>query len=97
MIKVKYNKNYIEVSGHANYDNYGKDIVCASVSSIIYTTINGILNIDSGAIKFSDDLILRIDILKDDKVTKTLIENMIAMLMDLSVQYPKNINISKGE
>ena len=47
MIKVNYNDKSIKVSGHANFNTYGNDIVCASVSSIIYTTINGILNIDS--------------------------------------------------
>ena len=39
MIKVKAvsKGNYlqkIEIKGHANYDDYGKDIVCAAVSSI---------------------------------------------------------------
>ena len=45
MITIKRNNNKIVISGHALYDEYGKDIVCASVSSIIYTTINGILNL----------------------------------------------------
>ena len=40
MICIKYtlidNKiTYLETSGHANYDEYGKDIVCAGVSAII--------------------------------------------------------------
>ena len=97
MIRVKYNKSYIEISGHANYADYGNDIVCASVSSIIYTTINGILNINKDAIKYSDEKILRIDILSNDNITNTLLKNMIDMLKELSLQYPKNINISKGE
>ena len=40
MICIKYtlidNKiTYLETNGHANYDEYGKDIVCAGVSAII--------------------------------------------------------------
>ena len=44
MIKVEIENNKIEIKGHANYDDYGKDIVCASVSSIVITTINAIID-----------------------------------------------------
>ena len=37
-----------ELSGHAGYDEYGKDIVCASVSVLVINTINSIE-------KFTDD------------------------------------------
>ena len=40
MISVKVLKNKIEIKGHALYDDYGKDIVCSAVSSIVTTTIN---------------------------------------------------------
>ena len=48
MIKVKVlsMKNHIDridILGHADYEEYGKDIVCSSVSSIMTTTVNGIL------------------------------------------------------
>ena len=43
MIKVNIKNNEITVSGHANYDDYGKDIVCASVSSLVISTVNAIL------------------------------------------------------
>ena len=97
MIKVEKNKNIIKVSGHANFNNYGNDIVCASVSSIIYTTINAILNIDNKSIKYSDNLDLIIEILNNDDITLKLIDNMMMLLIDLEKQYPKNILVSKGE
>lgn len=34
MIRVFVNKDKIEVKGHSGYDDYGKDIVCSSVSKI---------------------------------------------------------------
>ena len=43
MIKIKEKDNKIIISGHASFDEYGKDIVCASVSSIVITSINAIL------------------------------------------------------
>ena len=55
MIKVIYKNNNITISGHAGYKYAGEDIVCASVSSIVYTTINGILNINDKALKVTDN------------------------------------------
>lgn len=45
MIKVKmFTKNEnikgLEIRGHAYYDEYGKDIVCAAVSMLAYNTID---------------------------------------------------------
>lgn len=34
-----------EASGHAGYDAYGRDIVCAAVSGILLTTLDGIQTI----------------------------------------------------
>ncbi len=97
MIRGEFKKKYIKISGHANFNNYGNDIVCASVSSIIYTTVNAILNIDSRAIKYTDNKDFIIEVLKDNEIVNKLIDNMYCLLKDLEEQYPKNINISKGE
>ena len=94
MIKVNKNGNVIKITGHSGYDNAGKDIVCASVSSIIYTTVNGLLNINQKSIKFSDnDEYMKIEILSNDDITLKLITNMIEMLKELSRKYPKNIEV----
>ena len=96
MIKVYINKKNIKISGHAMFDDYGKDIVCASVSSIVITSINGILRLDDKAISYKlSDGELSIDILKDNFETKTLILNMISLLKDLEKQYGKNIKINE--
>ena len=48
MIKVIYdidddnNYTYLEVSGHAESDEYGKDLICAAVSSIMFGFMNGL-------------------------------------------------------
>ena len=52
MIKVEIENNKIEIKGHSNYDDYGKDIVCASVSSIVITTINAIIEFDPESIYY---------------------------------------------
>ena len=96
MIIVQKKEKKISISGHALYDNYGKDIVCSAVSSIVITTINGITSIDESSIKVNTSDGIEIDVLKDDKVTLSLINNMMDLLKDLEGQYPKNIKIKEG-
>ena len=94
MIKVEINKNEIIISGHSGYDEVGKDIVCASVSSIIITTVNNILDINKEAIDYSDDgNVMRIKKNKEDDIVNKLINNMILLLENLEKDYPKNIKI----
>lgn len=98
MIKVIYKNNNITISGHAGYKYAGEDIVCASLSSIVYTTINGILNINDKALKVTDNKeVFNIDILESDNITEKLIKSMLDLLKELQRQYPDKIKLSKGE
>lgn len=93
MIKVVYSSNSLIVTGHANYDDYGKDIVCASVSSLITCTVNGIYSLNKNSILYKDDSnMIEIKILDDENALK-LFNNLILMLKDLAKDYPKNIKI----
>lgn len=95
MIKVDLrNDNKIIISGHAGYDEYGKDIVCASVSSIVITTINALIEIDPDSIYYEDTgNKMTIDILKDDDITKKLVNNMILLLENLENDYKEFVKI----
>lgn len=96
MTKITFSKDHIEISGHSMYDVHGKDIVCASISSIVITSINGILSIDKNYLKYSQkDGFVSIDILKHDEIVDTLIDNMINLLKELKNQYKKNIQIKE--
>ena len=97
-INLKYNNDLIEsvsIVGHANFADYGKDIVCASVSSIVITSVNAIIRLDNDSISYDDSNGINISILKHNKVTDTLIYNMVSLLNELEVQYKKNILINK--
>lgn len=95
MIKVNLKeKDKIVITGHAGYDDYGKDIVCASVSSIVITTINAIIDIDDTAIEYEDlDNKLVIKILKENDIINKLINNMISLLEQLENDYKECIKI----
>ena len=97
MIKVLKKENVIEIIGHSGYDIIGKDIVCSAVSSIVTTTINGIISIDSEAISYSykNDK-MTITNLKKDEITNKLINNMLDLLTSLAKDYPKNIIVKES-
>lgn len=97
MIKVDLkDKNTIKIYGHADYADYGKDIVCASVSSIVTTTINAIIEINKDSIEYKDEKDgIIIKKIKDDKITNKLLNNMIMLLEDLEKQYKNNIKIRR--
>ena len=98
MIKVevvKENNLYKKVSiiGHAMYDDYGKDIVCSAVSSIVTTTINGCIALDKDSLSYevNDKGIVISNIVGDN--TNTLINNMVSLLKELEDEYPTNIKV----
>ncbi len=98
MIKINISKENniikeITITGHAMYDDYGKDIVCSAVSTCIITTINAIVELDNSYIDVIENKEFIIKINKTDKVCDTLIKNMLTILNELSEQYPKNIKI----
>ena len=97
MIKVNVKEFEIEITGHSNYDTLGKDIVCSAVSSIVTTTINGIISIDEKAISYSykNDK-MTITNIKNDEITNKLLNNMIDLLKSLAKDYPKNIIVKES-
>ena len=96
MIKVRVTPNKIRISGHADYEEVGKDIVCSSVSSIVTTSVNAILMFNRNTIKYKvKEGLVSIDIIKNDDTTKKLLENMINLLSELESEYPKNIKVER--
>ena len=98
MVKVKVEKDIVTITGHANYDEYGKDIVCASVSATVITSLEAIASFDETLIdvKETQDK-LEIFIKKHVDITDKLIKNMINCLNEIAKQYPQNIKIINKE
>ena len=96
MIRVLKKENVIEIIGHSGYDIVGKDIVCSSVSSIVITTINGIISINEKAISYQyHDEVMVITNKLNDEITNKLLNNMMDLLKSLAKDYPKNINVKE--
>ena len=98
MIKVEVTKKNISILGHANFDDYGKDIVCAAVSSVVMTSIEAIASFDINAVDvINKDDKLEININKFDNITNKLISNMLNCLKEIAKKYPNNIKIINKE
>lgn len=96
VIKEQDKLKSISIKGHAMYDEVGKDIVCASVSSLVISTINNILSIDNTIIDVEqNDNNILVKVLKEDKICNLLLTNMIKYLEEIAIKYPKNIKITK--
>ena len=93
MIKVSYkldgdNYTYLSVKGHANFDDYGKDIICASVSSIVF----GLMNCLDGYTRITiRDLKNHIEIINNSKLDE--VDNF----FKLTIIQLKTIEESYGE
>lgn len=100
MIQIKVEKTNrvqkITIKGHAMYDDIGKDIVCAGVSSVVITTVNGILKMDDTLISYkSQNGYVEINVLKENEIMYILLENMIDLLKEMKQTYKKNIKIEE--
>ena len=97
MINISYKKDIIikdiKISGHAYFAEFGKDIVCAAVSSIVTTTINNILTLDDKAITYVDKDGYILITNEDSEMASKLLNNMLNMLNELALEYPKIIKI----
>ena len=105
IVIYKNNENYVgfECYGHSGYGEYGNDIVCASISTLVQSTAMGIkevLKIDA-KIK-SDDKKGMFNILVSKDLNKRqtedvnlLINTMRVAVIDLESQFPKNIKLEE--
>ena len=99
MIKIKfsYNESYItnvKITGHANFKEYGKDIVCAAASSIAITSLNACLKINDKSLNVIEkEGLIDAEVLVKDEVINSILLNMKDMFSELEKEYSKNVKI----
>ena len=91
----------IECSGHTGYDDFGKDVLCATISGIVQSTYLGLSqvlginvklqrNIDNGYIKFELPKNIEDDILNNSQI---LLQTLYISIEDLQKGYSKYISM----
>lgn len=92
---------YIEITGHANSDEYGKDLVCAGVSAIAIGVANTIAQ--KGYIDKKMCLIdvkngkICIDIRESDETLQVILETLVISLQSIQDNYFDYIKIINEE
>ncbi|MBQ7035891.1 MAG: ribosomal-processing cysteine protease Prp [Clostridia bacterium] len=86
------------VSGHTGYGEAGDDIVCASVSSVVWCTVNGLSEIAGLPAEYESRegfVSLKVPPLSDREreTADVLLESMYAFMQSLSAQYSEFVKI----
>ena len=91
-------------TGHADYDEYGRDIVCSAVSAITQTCILGltkVVKIDAGISVDDDNGIVCILDRDTDKArlqqAQLLFDTLVQGLSSIESAYPNTLNIKHRE
>ena len=81
------------ISGHSGYAEYGKDIVCASISSVVYYVVNTLNELlpsmkcsqKEGYVNFYCPIV--------DDTTEIILNNLCNYFKELESQYPNNVQV----
>ena len=85
----------LTVSGHANYDQYGKDIVCAGVSAVVTGGINA-LESEIECIKIiNEDNKLGVEVINSNEKIQIILNTILIQLKTIENSYKKYIKITK--
>ena len=94
MIAVSVRKDGITVSGHANYAEAGKDIVCAGVTALVQGLIRSMESLTGDQIQY-DITPGRADIYYGDlsEAGKLLVDSFFIGVCQIADEFPEHVNI----
>ncbi|GLI56106.1 hypothetical protein PM10SUCC1_16200 [Propionigenium maris DSM 9537] len=91
-------------AGHAEYADFGEDIVCAALSMAMQLPLGGMQGIlkvmplfDMNSDGFLEVDMREMDYRGKEKEIDTLLESMVLMIRELSKEYPKHIKLVEKE
>ncbi len=101
-IKDSGNLVSFEVRGHADFDEYNRDIVCSAVSVLTYAIINGITDVVKVNASFEvkdgfSKLSLKGQSLENIEKCQVLMETMLLGIKSMEIEYGKYIILKMEE
>ncbi len=97
MTKVSFkevdNKFNVVVDGHADFKNYGKDIVCAGISTALTMTINALDNLGYNIIGLEMSEGYSTFSVESNDITNAIIKTFKEFIIQMSEDHPKNVKI----
>ena len=85
----------LTVSGHANYDKYGKDIVCAGVSAVVTGGINALENQVENIEIINKENLLGVKVINSNEYIQIVLNTILIQLETIENSYKKYIKITK--
>ena len=86
------------LQGHAEYRDWGKDVVCAGVSSIVFGTMNALDELAKDACAFQiDENKITIDVEQTSHDVQMILETMVIQVKTVMESYPKNVTVNRKE
>lgn len=96
MTRVYRDKNTIIIDGHANYAEYGKDIVCAAVSTLAQTLICSLEMLTDAHIKtIITDGYIKIVIEESSEGVQLLVDSFFIGIEGVADSYPEYVKLAK--
>lgn len=107
MIRANFNLNSdhritaFEMTGHADSGPYGQDIVCAAVSALSISTINGLEHVVRTQPTVKSDEhnggFLKVTSINEGHDAQLLVQTFLNGLQDIAESYPQNIEVKMFE
>lgn len=85
----------LTVSGHANFDNYGKDIVCAGVSAVVTGGINALESEIENIKIINEENTLGVEVINSNDKIQLILKTILIQLETIESSYKKYIKIRK--
>lgn len=94
MIKVRIRPERIEISGHAGYAEYGKDIVCAGVTALTQTLIQSIENLTDDKIEYRiSPGKVEVEYRNLSEKSKTLVDSFFIGICLIAEEFPEHVKV----
>ena len=85
----------LTVSGHANFAEYGKDLVCAGVSAIVTGGINALEKEINNIVIITEENKLGVDVINSNETIQIILKTILIQLETIEDSYKKYIKINK--
>lgn len=94
MIEVRIRPERIEISGHAWYAEYGKDIVCAGVTALTQTLIQSIENLTDDEIEYRiSPGKVEVEYRNLSEKSKTLVDSFFVGICLIAEEFPEYVKV----
>lgn len=92
---IKTNDHFtnLEISGHAEFADYGQDIVCSAVTTAFSTTINLIDRLGFSYQLQQDDGYINLAFAATESMIDIIMQNLFDVLKSIEEDYSKNVKV----